>query len=146
MRKIIFLFSMLFLSSCAGYNPAVDPQTVSNTAKYDRDVEECRELARQNTGITDTAKSVAKNILIAGAIGAGTGTLLGVIAGETAKGLATGAVIGGAAGGVKGAYESDKEYETIFRNCMGVEDIRFLTKSFQSIKIISSDDLYGLSR
>lgn len=115
MRKIIFLFSILFLSSCAAYNPVVDPQSVRDTARYNRDAAECRALASRNT---DTATSVAKDSLIGGAIGAGAGTLFGVIAGDTIKGLATGAVVGGLAGGAKGGYESDREYETIFRNCM----------------------------
>lgn len=115
MKKAILVFSMLVLSSCAGYNPVVDPQSVSNDAKYDRDVAECRELARGNT---DTGTSVAKHGLIGGAIGTGTGALLGVIAGNTVRGLATGAVIGGVVGGVKGGYKSDLQYETIFRNCM----------------------------
>lgn len=115
MKKAILLFSILILSSCASYSPVVDTQSISNDAKYDRDVAECRELARSNT---DTGKSVAKQGLIGGAIGTGTGTLIGLIAGNTVKGLATGAVIGGVAGGVKGGYESEREYEAIFRNCM----------------------------
>lgn len=115
MKKIIILFSILFLSSCATYHPVVDSQSVSDQTKYNRDVTDCRVLASQNT---DTFRSVAKDSLIGGAIGAGTGTLLGVITGNTAKGLATGAVIGGLAGGTKGAYDSENEYETIFRNCM----------------------------
>ena len=119
MRKMIFLFSVLFLSSCASYNPVVDPQSVSNTAMYNRDVAECRELASHNAGTRETAKSIAKNTLIAGAIGAGTGTLIGTIFGNAGKGLAAGSVIGGTAGVTKGLHESDKEYETIFRNCMG---------------------------
>lgn len=115
MKKTIILFSMLLFSSCATYHPVVDSQSVNDTTKYNRDVAECRYLAKQNT---DTFRSVVKDSLIVGAIGAGTGTLLGVITGNTAKGLATGAVIGGVAGGSKGAYESENEYERIFRNCV----------------------------
>jgi uncharacterized protein YcfJ len=115
MKKTISLFSILILSSCAGYSPVVDPQSISNHAKYDRDVAECREVAKSNT---DTGKSVAKHGIIGGAIGTGTGALLGLIGGNTVRGLATGAVIGGVAGGVTGGYEGEREYEAIFRNCM----------------------------
>jgi len=51
-------------------------------------------------------------------VGAGSGTLIGLIAGDTVKGLALGSVIGGLAGGTKGVYESNKDFETIYRNCM----------------------------
>lgn len=107
------LFSILILSSCAVYSPVVDPQSISNDAKYERDVVECRDLASSNT-----VNSMTKHGLIGGAIGTGTGALLGLIAGNTVRGLATGAVIGGVAGGLKGGYKSDQQHKTIFRNYM----------------------------
>jgi len=115
MKRAMLFFSVIFLTSCAAYNPVVDPQSVENDAKYDRDIAECREIAGSNT---DTGSSVAKHGLIGGAIGTGTGALLGLISGNTVRGLATGAVIGGVAGGVKGGYRSEQEYEVIFRNCL----------------------------
>ena len=115
MRKGILLFLLLMLSSCAGYTPVIDPQSISDDAQYNTDISECRQLAKSNT---NAGKTVAKHGLIGGAIGTGTGALLGLIAGNTVRGLATGAVIGGVAGGVKGGYRSEQEYESIFRNCM----------------------------
>ncbi len=115
MKKITFVFSILILASCASYSPVVDPQSVKNEDRYYRDQAECKNIASQNTS---TTKNVAKNTVIGGAVGAGTGTLLGVITGNTVTGLAAGAVIGGVAGGAKGAYDSDKNYQTIYRNCM----------------------------
>jgi uncharacterized protein YcfJ len=116
MKKILAAFSMItLLSSCATYNPVVDPQSVRNSDKYYRDKAECEALAKQNSG---DWKTVGKDALIGGAVGAGTGSLIGVIAGDTVKGLALGSVIGGVAGGAKGVYESEKDFETIYRNCM----------------------------
>ncbi len=115
MNKIIFALSILIFFSCASYTPVVDPQNVRNQDRYYRDQAECKNIASQNTS---TTKNVAKGTVIGGAVGAGTGTLLGVITGHTVTGLAAGAVIGGVAGGAKGAYDSDKNYETIYRNCM----------------------------
>jgi len=114
MNKIIFALSIVIFSSCAGYSPVVDPQSVKNEDRYYRDQAECKAIASQNTS---TAKNVAKDTVIGGAVGAGTGALLGVI-GSVTTGLAAGALIGGVAGGAKGAYDSDKNYETIYRNCM----------------------------
>ena len=115
MRKIIFALSIIIVSSCASYAPVVDPQSVKNEDRYYRDQAECKAIASQNTS---TAKNVAKDTVIGGAVGAGTGALLGVITGSVTTGLAAGALIGGVAGGAKGAYDSDKNYETIYRNCM----------------------------
>jgi uncharacterized protein YcfJ len=115
MRKHLFIFSVIILLSCASYTPVVDTQNVKNQDKYYRDQAECKTIASQNTS---TAKNVAKDTVIGGAVGAGTGTLLGVITGNTVTGLAMGSVIGGVAGGAKGAYDSNKNYETIYRNCM----------------------------
>jgi outer membrane lipoprotein SlyB len=115
MRKIIFLLSIIILSSCAAYNPVVDPQGIRNEDKYYRNKAECETLAKQNSG---DWKSVAKSTVVGGAVGAGTGTLVGVIAGSTVTGLALGSVIGGLAGGAKGVYDSNKDFETIYRNCM----------------------------
>ena len=115
MRKIIFGLSIIIVSSCASYAPVVDPQSVKNEDRYYRDQAECKNIASQNTS---TAKNVAKDTVIGGAVGAGTGALLGVITGSVTTGLAAGTVIGGVAGGAKGAYDSDKNYETIYRNCM----------------------------
>jgi uncharacterized protein YcfJ len=115
MRKSFLILFVIILSSCAGYSPVVDPQSVENEDRYYRDQAECKNIASQNTS---TAKNVAKDTVVGGAVGAGTGALLGVITGSVTTGLAAGAVIGGVAGGAKGAYDSDKNYETIYRNCM----------------------------
>lgn len=116
MKRILATFLVIaFLTSCATYNPVVDPQSVRNSDKYYRDKAECESLAKQNSG---DWKTVGKDTLVGGAVGAGSGTLIGLIAGDTVKGLALGSVIGGLAGGTKGVYESNKDFETIYRNCM----------------------------
>ena len=115
MKLILSVLSLITFVSCATYNPVVDPASVRNDDKYYRDRADCRALAEANTS---TTKSVAKDAVIGGAVGTGTGALLGTIAGNTVSGLAYGAVIGGVAGAAKGVYDSNKNYETIYRNCM----------------------------
>lgn len=118
MKKVFCVLSItLFFSACASYNPVVDPRSISpeKEDRYYRDRAECRALAKENSG---DWKSVAKDTVVGGAVGAGTGSLIGVIAGNTVKGLALGSVIGGVAGGAKGVYDSEKGFETIYKNCM----------------------------
>jgi len=115
MKRVFLVCSVVILTSCATYSPVVDPQSVRNDDKYYRDRAECRALADANTS---KGKSVARDTVIGGAVGTGTGALIGAIAGSATKGLAYGAVIGGVAGATKGVYESNKNYETIYRNCM----------------------------
>lgn len=117
MRNFILLLSMLILIGCQTYTPVVDPQSVSpeKDDKYYRDQAECKALASQSTG---GARFVARDTVVGGAVGTGTGALIGTIAGDTGKGLAYGAVIGGLAGGARGVYQSNKEYETVYRNCV----------------------------
>ncbi len=115
MKRIVLVCSMVILASCASYSPVVDPQSVRNDDKYYRDRAECRALADANTS---KGKSVARDTVIGGAVGTGTRALIGAIAASASKGLAYGAVIGGVAGATKGVYESNKNYETIYRNCM----------------------------
>jgi len=115
MKYILSVLSILTFISCATYNPVVDPGLVSNDDKYYRDRADCRSLAEANTS---TVKSTAKDAVIGGAVGTGTGALIGTIAGNTVSGLAYGAVIGGVVGAAKGLYDSNQNYETIYRNCM----------------------------
>ncbi len=112
---LLTIMAIGLFSACATYSPVVDPQSVRSDDKYYKDRAECRALAEANTS---TAKSAGKDALIGGAVGTGTGALIGAIAGSAAKGLAYGAVIGGVAGAGKGVYESNKNYEQIYRNCM----------------------------
>lgn len=117
MRSLILSLSILIVVGCQTYTPVVDPQSVSTEKedKYYRDQAECKALASQSTG---GARSVARDTVVGGAVGTGTGALIGTIAGDTVEGLAYGAVIGGLAGGARGVYQNNKEYETVYRNCM----------------------------
>jgi outer membrane lipoprotein SlyB len=51
-------------------------------------------------------------------VGAGTGALIGAIGGSVGKGAGIGAVIGGVGGGGRAVYKSNKNYNSIYRNCM----------------------------
>jgi uncharacterized protein YcfJ len=125
MRKIIFVLLLIVLTACATYNPVVDPASVRNEDRdrYFRDRAECRALAEANT---NTARSAGRDAVIGGAVGTGTGALLGTIFGSTTTGLAAGAVIGGVAGASRGVYQSNRDFENIFRNCMRGRGYRVL--------------------
>ena len=125
MKKLLastFVLSSLLLVACAqtrGYSPAVDPRASKPSASpnYDRDVQECGELAKQSAG--NTAAETAIGAGVGGAIGAATGAVVGAVADTD---VANAAMIGGAAGGVGGAikqgYESDSNYRKAYNNCM----------------------------
>ncbi|HKQ32270.1 MAG TPA: hypothetical protein VJV40_03625, partial [Thermodesulfobacteriota bacterium] len=95
MKRIAFLITMLALVGCQTYNPVVDPKSVGNGDAYYRDQAECRAIAQQGA---PNWKNTAKDTVVGGAVGTGTGALIGTIAGNTVAGLAYGAVIGGLAG------------------------------------------------
>lgn len=114
MIKTILVLMLFVLTACQTFNPVVDPATITDD-RYFRDRAECRALAEANT---NTVRDTGRNAVIGGAVGTGTGALLGTISGSTTTGLAMGAVIGGLAGASKGVYQSNRNFETIFRNCM----------------------------
>lgn len=114
---ILTVFSFISLTACQTYKPVVDPQSVGseNQDQYYIDQGQCQALAKQNSGGTE---NIARDTAVGGAVGAGTGSLIGVITGDTVKGLALGSVIGGVAGLSKGVSDNERNYETIYRNCM----------------------------
>jgi outer membrane lipoprotein SlyB len=125
MKKIIAptaILATLLLGACAqtrDYAPTVDTRASNPaaTANYDRDLQECKDLATQAAGNTATEAAIGAGV--GGAIGAGTGAIVGAVAD---KNVGTAAMIGAAAGGVAGAakqgFESDSKYKKTFRDCM----------------------------
>jgi outer membrane lipoprotein SlyB len=116
MRKLRLL-SILFLISATYVwaEPVVDPASIKNQDKYYSDRSECTRLAKNNSG---DWKNAAKDTVIGAGVGAGTGALIGAIGGSVGKGAGIGAVIGGVGGGGRAVYKSNKNYNSIYRNCM----------------------------
>jgi len=117
MKPITVMVLLVFLlPSCAkGYRPLVDPATIVDRDRYERDLSECGTIADQNVKSHQAATGAAGGALF----GAGIGALLSwIFGGSAGTGAAAGAVVGGVSGGVSGAGAAAGDYETIYRNCM----------------------------
>lgn len=115
--------SLLLLAACAAqnYNPVIDTKGV-NMAKYQQDLSECRALAAQVDGNTDTATDA----LVGAGVGAAGGAALGAITGSAGIGAATGAVVGAFGGGGYGALNSNERQKNILNNCLKGRGYRIL--------------------
>ena len=117
MKRIAVMVLLVFLlPSCAkGYRPLVDPATIVDRDRYERDLSECAAIADQNVKSHQAATGATGGALW----GAGLGALLSWIFGGSAGiGAAGGAVLGGVGGAASGAGAAAGDYETIYRNCM----------------------------
>jgi len=100
---------LLVLAGCA-YRPVVDAKTSAHPERYDSDLADCRELAKQGA---NPGGSAAGGALIGAGVGA-------AFAAATGNRDAAGRAAGGGAvlGGAKGAGTGADEQRTIVRNCM----------------------------
>jgi outer membrane lipoprotein SlyB len=117
MKRIAVMVLIVFLlPSCAtSYRPLVDPASIVDRDRYERDLSECAALADENVKSHQAATGAAGGALF----GAGLGALLSwIFGGSGGTGAAAGAVVGGVSGGVSGAGAAAGDYETIYRNCM----------------------------
>jgi len=117
MKRIAVMVLLVFLlPSCAtSYRPLVDPATIVDRDRYERDLSECGAIADQNVKSQQAATGAAGGALF----GAGFGALLSwIFGGSAGTGAAAGAAVGGVSGGVSGAGAAAGDYETIYRNCM----------------------------
>ena len=118
-RGCIFsVLALLSLSSCATqsmYVPLVDPISITDPAKYTRDIADCGALAKRNDRRGLAASQLIDGAAAGAALGAATGALLGANPGRTAG---VGALSGGTTGAAAGAATSQAAYQTIYMNCM----------------------------
>ena len=98
------LMLALALSACAS-KPIIDTYNV-DMVKYQEDLSQCEDIAKQVASGEITAKSTA--------FGAGVGAAYGVVGGGVGTGAASGAVTGAAGGLLK----SDNEKATVTKNCL----------------------------
>src|SRR3990172_11973648 len=117
MKRIAAMVLIVFLlPACApSYPPLVDPATIVDRDKYERDLAEWGAIADQNVKSHQAATGA-----VGGALwGAGLGALLSwIFGGSAGTGAAGGAVLGGVGGAASGAGATAGDYETIYRNCM----------------------------
>jgi uncharacterized protein YcfJ len=116
-RRLLCLAAALLAAGLAGcadtYQPIVDSQGTDRAA-YERDLAECRELARR----ASPAGDVAKGGLVGGAIGAAVGAVVGALTGNVGRAAAIGAA-GGATGGIlRGGLRGGERQKRIIRRCL----------------------------
>jgi len=109
---ISLIVSAVLLTACAGaeVRPIVDMSGV-NEARYEKDLAECQDYAKQATGMGGTA---AKG---AGA-GAVVGGLLGLVTGSNITGIVQSAGAGAVIGGAGGAYKGNDSQEAVVKKCL----------------------------
>jgi len=116
MKKILFVISILFLTSCAT-GPVLYPnahlQQVGE-AQAHRDIAECEALADQYVK-SDAGIEAAKSTAIGGAGGAVIGGAAGAVTGNLGRGVGVGAATGAATGLVRGIVKAS-EPTPIFKN------------------------------
>lgn len=100
------------LAACAGADvrPIVDMKGV-NEARYEKDLAECQNYAKEASGMGSTA---AKG---AGA-GAVVGGLLGLVTGGNRTDIVQAAGAGAVIGGAGGAYKGNESQEAIVKKCL----------------------------
>jgi hypothetical protein len=112
--KYLIIFSLISLAlfGCAGSDvrPIVDMKGV-NQSKYESDLQDCQTIAKQQSGMGETA---AKG---AGA-GAVVGGLLGLVTGGNKTGIVQAAGAGAVLGGAGGAYSGNNAQESIVKKCL----------------------------
>ncbi len=117
------------LSGCATApaQPAMSayPQKGQTAEQQSRDIAECQNWAKQQTGYDpamDTAKGAGVGAIIGALGGAAAGAAIGAATGSAGKGAAIGAAAGGIGGaGVGGAYNYSKSregYDQAYGSCM----------------------------
>jgi outer membrane lipoprotein SlyB len=117
-NKILFVISILFLTSCAT-GPVLYPnahlQKVGE-AQAHKDIAECEVMADQYVK-SDAGIAAAKSTAIGGAGGAVIGGAAGAVTGSLGRGIGIGAATGAAAGLVHGIIRAS-EPSPIFKNFM----------------------------
>ena len=117
-RHTLWLIAAVSLVGCAsqgGYTPTVDARMDENPETYQRDLQECRELALQ---ASETATEAVKGGVVGGLLGAATGAAVGAAVGDPGAGAAIGAAVGGVGGATKQGVEAEDQYKTAYNNCM----------------------------
>jgi hypothetical protein len=114
MNKLLTLCVLVTIAvvGCAGADvrPIVDMKGV-NEASYEKDLQECQEYAKEQSGMGSTA---AKG---AGA-GAVVGGLLGLVTGGNGSGIAQAAGAGAVIGTAGGAFAGNQAQEAVVKRCL----------------------------
>lgn len=114
---ILVAFLAPFLASCASTDRVVIDQKGVDQAKYEQDLAECQQTAKQVGTGRDTAEGAAGGAVVGGLLGAIFGN-----SNTTGAGAGVGAVVGGAGK----AGDAQQEKKRVLRNCMSGRGYRVL--------------------
>ncbi|MGV1015970.1 MAG: hypothetical protein ACOYBW_01175 [Fluviibacter phosphoraccumulans] len=110
--KLVYPLIALTVTACAGADvrPVVDMQGVNST-KYEADLRDCQEYAKQKSGALETGAKGAAG-------GAVVGSLIGLVGGGTGSNIAQAAGVGAVVGAAGGGYMGNKAQEDIVKKCL----------------------------
>ena len=120
------LIIMLLVAGCAAPKPTLYPnahfQKVGK-AVADRDIDECREMAKDAGATASQGKSgqVAGSTAVGGAIGSAAGAVGGAVVGHPGRGAMVGAASGATAGFVRGLFRRSppsNAYKQFVQRCL----------------------------
>lgn len=117
--KISVAAALLALSGCAtmsNWQPTIDAKNDPHKSRIYTDLAECKQLARQASGLS--VEEVGKNTVIGGAVGAAGGAAIGAAAGNAGTGAAVGAAAVGLGSGIYTSLQGDEQYKRVYAQCM----------------------------
>lgn len=119
MKRYLILLpvALFFAAGCASsYRPPVDPTFTTDSARYQKDLAECKAIAESYS--KDTGEEALKGGGIGAVAGAALGAAVGAAAGAPGAGAAIGATTGAATGATIGGVGAKKGYEDTYDACM----------------------------
>jgi uncharacterized protein YcfJ len=111
--------AVLFWTGCATqrpWQPTVDFYGSSRGQYFSRDLEECRNLARQVSG--SAPQEAVQGAVTGGLVGAAAGAAIGAAFGSAGRGAAVGAAAGGIGPATSRAQRSEASFRQAYVNCM----------------------------
>jgi len=122
MNKLLTLWVLVIIAviGCAGADvrPIVDMKGVNQTS-YEKDLQECQEYAKEQSGMGSTAaKGAGAGVVVGG--------LLGLVTGGNASGIAQAAGAGAVIGTAGGAFTGNQAQEAVVKRCLSGRGYRVL--------------------
>jgi len=120
----LFLSSLLGCASLTNWTPTVDPHNDPNAANIEKDLSECKVLAKKVTGVgLEEGATLGAGLA---AVGAGVGAVIGSYYGSAGSGAAIGGAIGGGSGIVAGGIHGEMTYKQAYINCVSMRGHRII--------------------
>ena len=121
----LFLSSFLGCASLTDWTPTVDPHNDPNAANIEKDLSECKVLAKKVTGGgLEEGATLGAGL---GVVGIGIGAVIGsYYYGDAGSGAAIGGAIGGGSGIVAGGIHGEMTYKQAYINCVSMRGHRII--------------------